>query len=148
VRSNSFHRQKVHRLAGLSCEREFCATFIFPLIEFECIRLVKPFRRQCTCAEPSDGFYDFFNFHRRSCSGFLFPEKSSPCAALCWDGCPPMKCPVCLPLGCALLAVRACLLVLLCRAHPTNNLTRYLLYPAYPTAVPSVRHTISKLSCL
>jgi hypothetical protein len=50
------------------------------------------------------------------------------------------------PLGCALLAVRACLLVLLCRAHPTNFLTRYLVYPAYPTVVPSVRHTSYTLS--
>jgi hypothetical protein len=43
------------------------------------------------------------------------------------------------PLGCALLAVRACLLVLLCRVHPTKFLTRYLPYPVYPTVVPSVR---------
>jgi hypothetical protein len=27
------------------------------------------------------------------------PLKSCPCAAVCWDGCPPMKPPVCLPYG-------------------------------------------------
>jgi hypothetical protein len=38
------------------------------------------------------------------------------------------------PLECALLAaaVRACLLVLLCRVYPTNFLTQYQAYPAYP----------------
>jgi hypothetical protein len=52
------------------------------------------------------------------------------------------------PLGCALLAVRACLLVLLCRAHPTNCITRYLPHPAYPAVVPRVRHRSSVLSCV
>jgi hypothetical protein len=41
------------------------------------------------------------------------------------------------PLGCALLAVRACLMVLLCCAHLTNLLTRYLPYAVYPTVMPS-----------
>jgi hypothetical protein len=48
------------------------------------------------------------------------------------------------PLGCALLAVRARLLVVLCRAHPTNFLTRYLPQSAYPT----VRQASSLLSCV
>jgi hypothetical protein len=34
------------------------------------------------------------------------------------------------PLGGALLAFRACFLALLCRARPTNFLTRYLPFPA------------------
>jgi hypothetical protein len=46
-------------------------------------------------------------------------------------------------LGCALVAVRACLL-----AHPTKFLTRNLPYPVYPTVVPSVRYTSATLSCL
>jgi hypothetical protein len=50
------------------------------------------------------------------------------------------------PLGCALVAVRACQLVLLCCAHPTKFLTRYLSYPVDPTVVPSVRHMSSTLS--
>jgi hypothetical protein len=49
------------------------------------------------------------------------------------------------PLGCALVAVKACLLVLVCCAHPTKFLTRYLPYPVYPTVVPSVRYTSSTL---
>jgi hypothetical protein len=52
------------------------------------------------------------------------------------------------PLGYALFAVWACLLMLLCRAHPTYFLTRYLPYPAYPIVVPSVRHPSSILSCV
>jgi hypothetical protein len=51
-------------------------------------------------------------------------------------------------LGCALLAVRASPLVLLCHEHPTNFLTRYLRYPAYPTVVPSVRHTSAMMPCI
>jgi hypothetical protein len=46
------------------------------------------------------------------------------------------------------LAARACLLVLLCCAHPTKFLTRHLPYPVNPTVVPSVRHTTSTLPCL
>jgi hypothetical protein len=52
------------------------------------------------------------------------------------------------PLRCVLFAVRNCLLVLLCRTHPTNFLTRYLPYPAYTNVVPSVRHTTFTLSCI
>jgi hypothetical protein len=48
-------------------------------------------------------------------------------------------------LGCALVAVRACLLVLLCCVHPTTFLTPYL---PYPTVVPSVRYTSFTFSCL
>jgi hypothetical protein len=43
------------------------------------------------------------------------------------------------------MTVRACLLVLLCRAHPPKSLTQYLPYPAYPTVVSNVRHTNSTL---
>jgi hypothetical protein len=52
------------------------------------------------------------------------------------------------PLGCALLAVRACLLVLLCCVHLTKFITRNLPYSVYPTVVPSVRYMSSTLSCL
>jgi hypothetical protein len=48
-------------------------------------------------------------------------------------------------LGCALVAVKACLLVLLCCVHPTVFLTPYL---PYSTVVPSARYTRSTLSCL
>jgi hypothetical protein len=51
------------------------------------------------------------------------------------------------PLGCALLALRACLLVLLCRAHPSKFVTRYLPYPVYPTVLPNVLHPNSTLPC-
>jgi hypothetical protein len=50
--------------------------------------------------------------------------------------------------GCALMAVRACLLVLLCCVQITKFSTRHLPYPVYPTVVPSVRYTSSTLSCL
>jgi hypothetical protein len=42
---------------------------------------------------------------------------------------PSVETPGVSPLGCALLAVRACLLVLLRCAHPTKFLKRYLPYP-------------------
>jgi hypothetical protein len=42
----------------------------------------------------------------------------------------------------------ACVLVLYCRAHPTNFLTRYLPYQSNTTVVPSVKHTSSTLSCI
>jgi hypothetical protein len=48
-------------------------------------------------------------------------------------------------LGCALVAVRACLWVLLCCVHPITFLTSYL---SYPPVIPSVRYTSSTLSCL
>jgi hypothetical protein len=51
-------------------------------------------------------------------------------------------------LGCALVAVRACLLVLLRCVHLTKFFTRNLPYPVYPTVVPSVRYTSSTHSCL
>jgi hypothetical protein len=79
--------------------------------------------------------------------------KSCLCAAVCWDGCSDENSGVS-PIGCALLAVRACLLVssLLCRATlscaSTKSFTRYPPYPAYPTVVLGVRHTSSMLSCV
>jgi hypothetical protein len=47
--------------------------------------------------------------------------------------------------GCALVAVRACLLVLLCYVHLNKILSPYLPYPVHPTVVPSVRYTCSIL---
>jgi hypothetical protein len=50
-------------------------------------------------------------------------------------------------LGCALVAVRVCLLVLLCCVQLNNFLTRNLPFPVY-LGLPSVRYTSSTLSCL
>jgi hypothetical protein len=49
-------------------------------------------------------------------------------------------------LGCALVAVRACLLVLLCCVHLTQDFHTKSAQLAYPTVVPSVRYTSSTLS--
>jgi hypothetical protein len=77
------------------------------------------------------------------------PHKVMPMCSRLLGRLPSDKTPVVSPLGCALVAVRACLLVLLCCAHPTKFLTRYLTYPVYPTVVPGVRHTNStRVFCL
>jgi hypothetical protein len=56
------------------------------------------------------------------------------------------------PLGCALLAVRACLLVLLCRTHLINFLTRYLSYGACHIQLILLSYLVSDtrvpLSCI
>jgi hypothetical protein len=52
-------------------------------------------------------------------------------------------------LGCALVAVRACLLVLLCCVHPTTFLTLYLPYPillSYLVSDTRVQHILVKRS--
>jgi hypothetical protein len=69
------------------------------------------------------------------------PHKFLPMCSRLLGRLPADETPVCLG-----VAVRACLLVLLCCAHLTEFLTRYLLYLVYPTVVPSVRYTSSTLS--
>jgi hypothetical protein len=73
------------------------------------------------------------------------PAQSCPCAAVLLGRLPSDETPGVSSLGCALVAVRACLWVLLCCVHPIPFLTPYL---PYPTVVPSVRYTSSTLSCL
>jgi hypothetical protein len=70
--------------------------------------------------------------------------KSYPCAAVLLGRLPSDETPGVSSLGCALVAVRACLWVLLCCVHPITFLTPYL---PYPTVIPSVRYTSSTLSC-
>jgi hypothetical protein len=71
--------------------------------------------------------------------------KSCPCAAVLLGRLPFDETPGVSSLGCALVAVRACLWVLLCSVHPITFLTSYL---SYPTVRPSVRYTSSTLFCL
>jgi hypothetical protein len=72
------------------------------------------------------------------------PPKVLPMCSRLLGRLPSDETPGVSPPGCALVAVRACLLVPLCCAHPTNFLTRFLPSPVYPTVVPSARHTSSK----
>jgi hypothetical protein len=65
--------------------------------------------------------------------------KSCPCAAVLLGRLPSNETPRVSSLGCALVAVRACLWVLLCCEHPITFLTSYL---PYPTVIPSVRYTL------
>jgi hypothetical protein len=71
--------------------------------------------------------------------------KSCPCAAVLLGRLPSDDTPGVSSLGCALVAGRVCLWVLLCCVHPLPFLTPYL---PYPTVVPSVRYTSSTLYCL
>jgi hypothetical protein len=71
--------------------------------------------------------------------------KSCPCAAVLLGRLPSDETHGVSSLGCALVAVRACLWVLLYCVHPITFLTSYL---SYPTVIPSVRYTKSTLSCL
>jgi hypothetical protein len=76
----------------------------------------------------------------------IHPHKVMPMCSRLLRRLPSNEIPGLSPIWCVLLAVRACLLVLLCRAPPTNFFTHYLPYPTYPV-VPIVRHTRSTRSC-